>query len=405
MLVGRYILMTIIMLSALSVGILAYGPESVLANKNSFPASIQVNTPEGIQQLITYQPTVIEAIDEAGIKIGENDLLSLPDNQILAAGASYELSITRRSNVTLSWSGYDVNFDSEEMTMRDLISRSGFSDLDTSQGSVLEQESPSAETVDGATLTYVTVNKQEYREYEAIPFSRVNVDDPDLFVGESEIRTEGKEGSRAIIFEDTFENGIFISRVQTGTEVIENPVQEVTAIGTKKKVVIAPINSKIVNSAVMNSFNKISGLLQRNGNKSYSSFTNNGDGTITVDGTTFSYQTQAVRTVTMYDGLEVCLQKGCHTPAINHNTYSGVPAQRGLAATYGYMENGKYVGSALPMGTILFVEGYGLAVVADIHGMSNNSNLIDVCFDPGEIRNGTATIGKAGWNVYILSVP
>jgi len=107
----------------------------------------------------------------------------------------------------------------------------------------------------------------------------------------------------------------------------------------------------------------------------------------------------------MYDGLECCLQDGCHTPAINHNTFSGVQAQRGLVATYGIKSGGKYIGTVLPMGTIVFVVGYGFGVVADIHGMKNNPDLIDACYDAGEIQAGTATLGKINSNVYIIDMP
>ena len=52
----------------------------------------------------------------------------------------------------------------------------------------------------------------------------------------------------------------------------------------------------------------------------------------------------------MYDGLECCLQGSCHTPAINHKTFSGVPAQRGLVATFGVKVNGRYTGTVFRHG-------------------------------------------------------
>ncbi|NLB46139.1 MAG: hypothetical protein GX821_13385, partial [Clostridiaceae bacterium] len=143
----------------------------------------------------------------------------------------------------------------------------------------------------------------------------------------------------------------------------------------------------------------------KNGNANYKSFKDNGNGTITVDGHTFSFIQKDKRAITMYDGLECCLQGGCHNPPINHNTASGIPAQRGLVASYGFRYNGKFAGTALPLGTILFIEGYGLAVVADVHGNHSDSNLLDACYDAGEIRSGAVTWGKRTKRVYIISIP
>lgn len=146
------------------------------------------------------------------------------------------------------------------------------------------------------------------------------------------------------------------------------------------------------NSAAWTNLEKISGLITPMGNLNYYNFSDNGDGTITVDGYTFTYNSVSTRRITGYDGLECCLQWGCHNPPINHNTMSGIPAQRGLAAA---------AFGGLPMGTVIFVEGYGMAVIADRHGVGGE--LIDVCFSPGDLRAGIADPGLTRRNVYVLN--
>jgi uncharacterized protein YabE (DUF348 family)/3D (Asp-Asp-Asp) domain-containing protein len=402
--ITRAFILTTLVGIALVAGALFNNQAATLADETRFPSSLEVSIDDQVVNLITYQDTVIEAIDEAGIKVGENDLLSLPDDLKLIPGENYNLSISRMSNVTLSWSGYSISTAAEDMSISDLMSRSGFSELEADSESLMELTGADEGNLEGAEISYTNIEKSEYREFEAIPFTTVEVDDPNYYIGEKKVTTEGKNGSRAIIYEDTFEDGIFVSRTRIGTEIVENPVQQVISNGTKKKAVIAPISSR-ANSKVVGSFNSIKNLLNRNGQQTYQSFKDNGDGTITVDGQTFGYKDKQSRTVTMYDGLEVCLQSGCHSPAINHNTFSGIPAQRGVVATFGYRENGKFVGSNLPLGTVLFIEKYGLAVVGDIHGVSSNPSLIDLGYDPGEIRNGSVNIGKSGRTVYILSMP
>lgn len=137
-------------------------------------------------------------------------------------------------------------------------------------------------------------------------------------------------------------------------------------------------------------------LIYNSGYTNYDSFQDNGDGTLTVNGMTFAYSSVSDRPVTCYDGLECCIAAGDHNPPQNHATASGIMAQRGLCAA---APNG------LPFGTVLFVEGYGFAVVADRHGVADYyPDLIDVCYNPGEISQGL-NFGRITAKVYIIKTP
>jgi len=380
-------------------------PSMPLINRDRIPATLTVQTPAGTRSLITYSRTVIDALDEAGVAVGEKDILSLPDTMILEPGSHQELTILKRHTVTLSYAGFAVDASAEQMTVSELMSRSGFSSLDTTDGSRILPINADHMAGDGTIIAYVNADHKTVRILEEIPFSTVTVDDPNLYIGQTRIRTAGVKGVRALIYDDLYENGAFVKRTQTGTEIVKAPVQQVVAKGTKKKIVIAPINSRTVNQTVLRSFDAISKYILRNGNTSYNTFSDNGNGTITVDGRVYAVTDKRSRTVTVYDGLDVCQQKGCHTPAINHNTASGVPAQRGLVATYAYREGDKVIGTALPMGTLVFVEGYGLGVVADVHGAKTNVDMLDVCYDPGEMNSGTVRVGKWNRTTYVLKLP
>ncbi|HAL74751.1 MAG TPA: hypothetical protein DCM45_06650 [Clostridiales bacterium] len=400
-----YRLTCLLLVLALAVAA-AVIPEDQLAMASSadkYPAVVVIKSDAGQKEQITFFKTLIEAIDQAGIAIGDYDRLSLPENTLLEPGKRYDVNVTRLDEVRLNWSGYALATAGDFADLGDVLSRSGFSEIDTSSGSRIESTTNLLGENGEFVLNYVDIQTKIVREYESIPFSTITVNDPAIFVGKSVIKVEGKAGTRALIFEERYENGIFTGSIQIGSEVVEEPVQKVVHKGTKP--LYAPINYKTLTSTVQNSLNKIKGYMEPNGNKNYYNFKDNGNGTITVDGVVFDYQTVKKRTITMYDGLEVCLQKGCHIPAINHNTFSGVSAQRGLVATHGIKSGGKYIGSLLPMGTIIFVVGYGFGVVADIHGAKNNPDLIDACYDGGEIRAGTATLGKISSNVYIIELP
>ncbi len=368
--------------------------QKALLDLSKIPSQVTIIQPEGRVEQLTYARRLMDAVDEAQIQVGDHDLMSLPANLSLEPGHAYELSITRRSEFTLMWSGLAVEAVSEPLTSVDLLSRSGYDDIDLSDGSRVEQPADD-------TLVYIAVDKREYRITEEIPFSKVYVDNPDLEVGKTEVTTPGQKGQRDLIFEEIYEDGVFISREQIGTEIIKDPVQEVISRGTK--VVIKPIDRRRVGSTVLSRFDQIKPLLKENGRQNYETFSDNGDGTITVDGKTFTCESVSKRRITSYDGLEVCVHMGDHTPAINHNTFSGIPAQRGLVATYGKHSDGK-IYPTLPLGTVVFIEGYGLGVIADLHASHSNHDLLDVCFDPGETLSGQG-LPTANRTSYILSFP
>lgn len=148
------------------------------------------------------------------------------------------------------------------------------------------------------------------------------------------------------------------------------------------------------NSAAESNFYTVASLLNRNGAQNYVSFSDNKNGTITVDGVTFAVASgpQSFST-TSYDGYE-CYKLDPDPGAINecNRTASGLLAQRGIVAA----SQGGY-----PMGTVLFIEGYGLAVVGDRHG--RGSDLLDLAFDAREISQGVyLPTGRGSRTVYVL---
>jgi uncharacterized protein YabE (DUF348 family)/3D (Asp-Asp-Asp) domain-containing protein len=397
-LLPRLLCLFLVLILTVATAVLPDSGLALATTLDRFPSTVIIKSNDGEKQQITYCRTLIAAIDEAGIVLGDNDRLSLPEDTVLLPGQKYEVSVCRLDQVNLTWSGYALATSGEFYTLGDLLSRSGYSSLDLSDGSRIENNGK-------YDLNFVSVDKKTVRNYETIPYSSITIDDPTIYEGKTVIAVAGQNGTRALIFEETYENGIFISSVQVGSEVVKEPVQEVIHHGTKPRLNYTPFNPKTLTRTVSSNLSKIKGYLNPQGNKSYSTYKDNGDGTLTIDGVTFNFKSMKKRTITMYDGLECCLQAHDHSPAINHNTFSGVPAQRGIVATLGVKSNGDYVGSVLPMGTIVFIVGYGLGVVGDVHGAKDNPDMIDACYNAGEIRSGVATLGKISSKVYILDIP
>jgi hypothetical protein len=132
---ARFAILLVILLLVMPAAAVLSEPSMPLIDRNRIPATLTVRTPTGTRSLITYSRTVIDALDEAGIAVGEKDILSLPDTMILEPGSHQELTLLKRHTVTLSYAGFAVDASAEQMTLSELMSRSGFASLDTSDGS------------------------------------------------------------------------------------------------------------------------------------------------------------------------------------------------------------------------------------------------------------------------------
>ena len=148
------------------------------------------------------------------------------------------------------------------------------------------------------------------------------------------------------------------------------------------------------NGSTATNFSLVSSLLVANGASNYLSFSDNGDGTITVDGVTFPVQGGATSyTTTCYDGHACAEVLGYPDGMQVSNTATGLTPYRGMVAASA---------GGFPFGTVLFVEDYGLCVVADRHGMG--SNYLDLAMNPYEISQGIS-LPTLDRRVYVIAIP
>jgi hypothetical protein len=193
------------------------------------------------------------------------------------------------------------------------------------------------------------------------------------------------------------------------TEVLKKPVSRILKVGSSG---FFPLLSRALwPNTVTARYRAIAQMLVVNGSYNYRTFKDNGNGTITVDGRTFSVKSEARHNITAYDAAEwyVTSHGGISsfppgTPIPAAPTFSGLPARRGIVATYAFLENGRWVATRLPMGTVVFVERYGLAVVGDIHHVTHDIDRIDCAYDLREVLD-TYRLGVTKRRVYVLDWP
>ena len=95
---------------------------------------------------------------------------------------------------------------------------------------VVSQQEAEDKLLDSITV----ITTEEVTEQESIDFKKEYRPDPDMYIGEEEIQTEGKEGTKEITKIIVKENGVKIEEEITEETITEEPQQEVVMTGTKQ---------------------------------------------------------------------------------------------------------------------------------------------------------------------------
>ncbi|MBR2783069.1 MAG: peptidoglycan DD-metalloendopeptidase family protein [Firmicutes bacterium] len=85
---------------------------------------------------------------------------------------------------------------------------------------------------EGTPLVDVIVERT-FSQEEPLPFNTVREDDDTLLRGKEKVVTEGKDGVQEVFYTKQERNGVLVSTVKTGSEVLEPAVDEVIHVGTK----------------------------------------------------------------------------------------------------------------------------------------------------------------------------
>jgi 3D (Asp-Asp-Asp) domain-containing protein len=235
--------------------------------------------------------------------------------------------------VTLVLSGDEVEVDVVGSTVADALVAVG---LDPTSGLVVEP-SVDAPLEEDLTITASDVFVRVVEEAVDIPYETVTQDDASMPVGTSEVAVSGEPGTRLRVFEVVVTDGVEGSRALKAERVVAQPVDEVVRIGTGRR------DAQITVSR---------GSDRRSGR------------------TTSAASAPASAPS---NGRELTVSTTAYTPGVDcgYNTATGARAGFGIVAVDPRV---------IPLGTKLYIPGYGYGVAADTGG-AIKGNKIDVCFD------------------------
>ena len=350
---------------------------SAIAIPTSFAkptAEIKLNDNGRILEASTAARTVGEFLEDNEIVLGPDDVLEADPSDPIEEGM--QIMVRRAMTLTVKSNGQEIEVSMLAGTVQEALDKAGVVPAPD------DEVYPSPDTLvrSGMTIEHIIVTTQEATETQQIPFENTTKEDPDLDKGKTKIVQDGEEGVLQITYKQLYKNGVLISQEEVSEDVIQQPVDQVMAVGTyveppkpepKKETTKKSSSSSSSGKGSSSSGNKGSGSSSGSSSSSSSS----------SDDTDLNGRKALKMELTAY----------CSFCNSGSKTSSGT-----------YPVAGRTVAcNSLPLGTRIYIEGYGEYVVEDRGGMGGS--VIDIYMGDQENDDVCNSFGhKRGVTVYVL---
>ena len=202
---------------------------------------VTIESFDGTKNTVYALGTVKDALEKAEITLKKGTALNYSADTLLEDGMTIEIYDIYK--ITLTVDGKTVTKKVSGKTVEDALSVLGIE----LKGDDFTVPSLENELKKGMEITICRVETKERTEEEAIPYETEYTYSDSLYKNRTRTLESGKEGTKAVVYEDTYINGELLSSEKKSEEVVENPQRELIQVGTKVQTVTTglPVGSPI----------------------------------------------------------------------------------------------------------------------------------------------------------------
>ena len=172
--------------------------------------------------------TASQVLQKAGVALDGDDILNVPQDQPLQAGA--DLSVTRVHTVYVIDQGVARAYSVKEGTAAQSLAQAGLQ-LE-GEDTVSRAQEP---VYDGMVVHVNHVTYQEVQRTEPVAYQVVETQTSDLYQGHTQVKNYGKDGEKTVTYRQRLVNGEVESEEKIEETVTVEPVNQEVLVGTKAK--------------------------------------------------------------------------------------------------------------------------------------------------------------------------
>ena len=189
--------------------------------------NVTLVTAQGQQTIQTSALTVGEVISEAGLQLGENDVVDPSLDSLVYADMTITHIPARELTVTVGGQTMDIR--SAARTVGEALAEAGLPLQGLDKSVPAENEALPAD----GQIQVIRVTESVSVELQSIPFETETTQSEDLAFGESKVVQAGVNGVEMIRTRIRFEDGVEVSRAAEEETILREPQKQIVASGSK----------------------------------------------------------------------------------------------------------------------------------------------------------------------------
>ncbi len=218
----------------------AHGDEVSLSNFDGKDGSaiiirrgvkVTIKSFDGKSNTVYALGTVKDALEKAEITLKKGTALNYSADALLEDGMTIEIYDIFK--ITLTVDGKTKTKKVSGKTVEDTLNVLGVE----LKGEDFTKPALDKELKNGMEISVYRVETKERTEEEAIPYETEYTYSDSLYRNRTRTLESGKEGTKAVVYEDRYVNGELQKTTRKSEKVLENPQRELVQVGTKVNVV------------------------------------------------------------------------------------------------------------------------------------------------------------------------